>query len=161
MKKTASFCINKNWTHMSSSNINCLLLQLYKIFFYFSAAELFKSLLRTQKYHVPKHYKTIGLVLSNDEYIIFFDINSKNFRNFFRIVEFGDKRGLEYAMDKLDDTELDGRRIKLIEEKPRGGGSRGREASRSRSRSKTRSRSRSRSRSKSRSRSRSRSASRD
>jgi len=77
------------------------------------------------------------------------------------IVEFGDKRGLEYAMDKLDDTELDGRRIKLIEEKPRGGGSRGREASRSRSRSKTRSRSRSRSRSKSRSRSRSRSASRD
>ena len=37
-----------------------------------------------------------------------------------RIVEFGDNRWLEYAMDKLDDTELDGRRIKLIEEKPRG-----------------------------------------
>merc|ERR1712226_1838673 len=67
------------------------------------------------------------------------------------IVEFGDKRGLEYAMDKLDNTELDGRRIKLIEEKPRGG--RGRDESRSKSRS--------RSRSKSHSRSRSRSASRD
>ena len=37
-----------------------------------------------------------------------------------RIVEFGDNRWLEYAMDKLDDTQLDGRRIKLIEEKPRG-----------------------------------------
>ena len=37
-----------------------------------------------------------------------------------RIVEFGDNRWLEYAMDKLDDTELYGRRIKLIEEKPRG-----------------------------------------
>ena len=37
-----------------------------------------------------------------------------------RIVEFGDNRWLEYAMDKLDDTELDGWRIKLIEEKPRG-----------------------------------------
>ena len=37
-----------------------------------------------------------------------------------RIVEFGDNRWLEYAMDKLDDTELDGRRIKFIEEKPRG-----------------------------------------
>ena len=87
---------------------------------------------------------------SNKDYI---------FKNDFRIVEFGDKRGLEYAMDKLDNTELDGRRIKLIEEKPRGG--RGRDESRSKSRSKTRSRSRSRSRSKSRSRSRSRSASRD
>jgi len=72
------------------------------------------------------------------------------------IVEFGDRRGLEYAMDKLDNTELDGRRIKLIEEKRGGGGgSRGRSASRSKSRSRSRSRS-----SRSRSRSRSRSASR-
>merc|ERR1711862_247845 len=40
------------------------------------------------------------------------------------IVEFGDRRGLEYAMDKLDNTELDGRKIRLIEE-GRGGGSGG------------------------------------
>jgi len=74
------------------------------------------------------------------------------------IVEFGDRRGLEYALDKLDDTELDGRRIKLISERGggsggRGGGgsSRGRSASRSRSRSRSKSKSRSRSRSRSRS----------
>jgi len=55
------------------------------------------------------------------------------------IVEFGDRRGLEYAMDKLDNTELDGRRIKLIEEKRGGGGGgRGRSASRSKSRSRSR-----------------------
>lgn len=32
------------------------------------------------------------------------------------IVEFGSRTDMEYALDKLDDTELDGRRIKLIEE---------------------------------------------
>merc|ERR1712223_336889 len=63
------------------------------------------------------------------------------------VVEFACKADLKNAMDKLDGTELNGRRIKLVEE------SRGR--SRSRSRSKSRSRSRNRSRSKSRSRSRS------
>ena len=44
---------------------------------------------------------------------------------------------MEYALDKLDGEELDGRRIRLVEE---GGGRRSR--SRSRSRSRTRSRSR-------------------
>jgi len=71
------------------------------------------------------------------------------------VVEFADRDGMEYALRKLDDTELDGRRIKLTEE----GGGRGRSRSRSRSRSGGR-RSRSRSRSterRKRSRSRSRS----
>ena len=52
----------------------------------------------------------------------------------FRIVEFAERRGMEYALDKLDDTELDGRRIKLIEE----GKARGRSRSYSRSRSRSR-----------------------
>jgi len=92
------------------------------------------------------------------------------------IVEFGDKRGLEYAMKNLDDTELDGKRIKLVpqgggfgdrdrgddrERRGSGGGARRRSASRSRSRSRSKSRSKSRSRSpaerKARSRSRSKS----
>ena len=48
------------------------------------------------------------------------------------IVEFGDRRGMEYALDKLDDTDLDGRRIRLIEEnRSSGGGGRGRSRSRS------------------------------
>jgi len=32
------------------------------------------------------------------------------------VVEFGSQSDMEYALDKLDDAELDGRRIKLIEE---------------------------------------------
>lgn len=32
------------------------------------------------------------------------------------VVEFADREGMEYALRKLDDTELDGRRIKLVEE---------------------------------------------
>ena len=65
------------------------------------------------------------------------------------IVEFGSKDDMDYALDKLDDAELDGKRIRLIEEKRRS-------PSRSRSRSRRRrSRTRSKSRSKSRSRSRS------
>ena len=48
------------------------------------------------------------------------------------------RRDMEYALDKLDGEELDGRRIRLVEE----GGSGRRSRSRSRSRSKTRSRSR-------------------
>ncbi len=65
------------------------------------------------------------------------------------IVEFGSKDDMDYALDKLDDSELDGKRIRLNEEKRRS-------ASRSRSRSRRRrSRTRSKSRSKSRSRSRS------
>ncbi len=51
----------------------------------------------------------------------------------FRIVEFGDRRAMEYALDKLDDTDLDGRRIKLVEEKSsKNGRSRSRSDSRSR-----------------------------
>ena len=41
---------------------------------------------------------------------------------------------MEYALDKLDDTELNGRRIRLVEESKLLGGS-GRSRSRSRSRS--------------------------
>ena len=52
------------------------------------------------------------------------------------IVEFADRRGLDYALDNKHDLELDGKRLKIKEE-------RGRD-SRSRSRSKSRSRSRSR-----------------
>merc|ERR1712083_780174 len=64
------------------------------------------------------------------------------------VVEFACKGDLKNAMDKLDGSELNGRRIKLIEE------SRGRSRSRSpRSRSKSRSRSRKRSPSRSRSKS--------
>merc|ERR1712083_490639 len=55
------------------------------------------------------------------------------------VVEFACKADLKNAMDKLDGTELNGRRIKLVEE------SRGRSRSRSRNRSRSKSRSRSRS----------------
>jgi len=76
--------------------------------------------------------------------------NAHNQRPGEGVVEFGKKDDLEYALDKLDNEEIDGKRIRLVEEKRRSG-------SRSRSRSRGRrspSRSRSR-RSKSRSRSRS------
>merc|ERR1712172_376358 len=56
------------------------------------------------------------------------------------IVEFGSRRDMEYALDKLDGEELDGRRTRLVEE----GGNKSRSRSRSRKRSRTRSRSRSR-----------------
>merc|ERR1719461_1424734 len=98
------------------------------------------------------------------------------------IVEFASRRDMERAIDKFDDYELNGRRIKLIENKSSHGRSRtrsksrrsGSKSSRSRSRSgsakktkddrdrsksKSRSKERSKSRSKSRSRSRSRSKS--
>lgn len=79
------------------------------------------------------------------------------------VVEFASYSDMKNAIDKLDDTELNGRRIRLIEDKS-SGRSRRRSASyssrsRSRSRSAKRSRSRSRSRRSSRSRSRSRSPS--
>ncbi|KAL3243252.1 hypothetical protein MRX96_020646 [Rhipicephalus microplus] len=84
------------------------------------------------------------------------------------VVEFATYSDMKNALDKLDNTDLSGRRIRLIEEKRRSK-SRSRSRSRSRrrrspSRSRSRSRRRSRSRSpvkrRSRSRSRSRSASR-
>jgi len=66
------------------------------------------------------------------------------------VVEFASRRDMERALDKFDDYDLNGRRIKLIEER-RGGGKK----SRSRSRSSRSKRSKSRSKSKSRSRSKS------
>jgi len=79
--------------------------------------------------------------------------NTHHIRSGEGVVEFGSRSDMHYALDKLDGTELDGRRIKLVEE-GRGRG-RSRDKSRSRSRS-SRSDSRSRSRSRRR-RSRSRS----
>lgn len=73
------------------------------------------------------------------------------------IVEFATHSDMKNAIDKLDDTEMNGRRIRLVEERPR---SRKRSRSRSHSRGR-RSRSRSRSRRNSPSRSRSRSRGRD
>jgi len=76
------------------------------------------------------------------------------------VVEFASYSDMKNAIDKLDDTELNGRRIRLIEDRRRGGRRSRSSSSRSRSRSRSRRRSRSRSRSKdggSKSRSRSRS----
>ena len=52
--------------------------------------------------------------------------------SFSRLVEFAERRGMEYALEKLDDTELNGRRLKLVEESKMFGGGRGRSRSRSR-----------------------------
>lgn len=70
------------------------------------------------------------------------------------LIEFADRSSMEYAMDELDNTKLDGRRIELEEERRSRSRSRSRNRNaRSRSRSSRRyERSRSRSRSKSRSR---------
>ena len=38
------------------------------------------------------------------------------------IVEFADRRGLDYALDHRDELELDGRRLKVKEERRGGGG---------------------------------------
>ncbi|XDB51763.1 hypothetical protein AB1E18_005315 [Capra hircus] len=81
------------------------------------------------------------------------------------VIEFRSYSDMKRALDKLDGTEINGRNIRLIEDKPRtshrrsysGSRSRSRSRRRSRSRSRRSSRSRSRSISKSRSRSRSRS----
>ncbi|XP_015127389.2 serine-arginine protein 55 isoform X2 [Diachasma alloeum] len=75
------------------------------------------------------------------------------------VVEFATYSDLKNAIDKLDDTELNGRRIRLVEDKRRGRRSRS-SSSRSRSRSRSHSRRRSRSRSRRSSRSRSRRSSR-
>jgi len=76
------------------------------------------------------------------------------------VVEFASYSDLKTAIEKLDNTELNGRRIKLVEDKDARRGSRRRSRSRSSSRSRSRSRSRRRSRSRSRSRSGSKSRSR-
>jgi len=67
------------------------------------------------------------------------------------VVEFASYSDLKTAIEKLDNTELNGRRIKLVEDKDARRGSRRRSRSRSSSRSRSRSRSRRRSRSRSRS----------
>ena len=67
---------------------------------------------------------------------------------FYRVVEFASYSDMKAALDKLDDTDLNGRRVRLVEDRGRGRGSRkSRSSSRSRSRSRSRRRdSRSRSR---------------
>ncbi|KAM3839607.1 serine/arginine-rich splicing factor 6 isoform 1-T1 [Vipera latastei] len=85
------------------------------------------------------------------------------------VIEFRSYSDMKRALDKLDGTEINGRKIRLVEDKPRsshrrsysGSRSRSRSRRRSRSRSRRSSRSRSRSASKSRSRSKSRSQSKD
>ncbi|CAH1377530.1 hypothetical protein MTP99_018937 [Tenebrio molitor] len=76
------------------------------------------------------------------------------------VVEFASYSDMKNAIDKLDDTELNGRRIRLIEDRRRGSRRSRSSSSRSRSRSRSRRRSRSRS-SRSRSHRSSRSKSRD
>lgn len=76
------------------------------------------------------------------------------------VVEFATYTDMRNAYYKLDSAQLNGRKIRLIEDRPRHRRSRSRSSSRSRSRSCHQSRSRSRSASKSRSRSRSMSYSR-
>ena len=72
---------------------------------------------------------------------------------FYSVVEFASYSDLKTAIEKLDGTDLNGRRIKLVEDKSRSSRRRSRSRSSSRSRSRSRSRRRSRSRSKSGSRS--------
>jgi len=80
--------------------------------------------------------------------------NAHNQRPGEGVVEFGKQDDMDYAMDKLDGEEIDGKKIKLVEEK--GGHSQSRSRSRSRGGRRSRSRSRSKDRrSKSKSRSRS------
>lgn len=59
------------------------------------------------------------------------------------MVEFASYSDLKAAVEKLDDTELNGRRIRLVEDRGRGrsgggGGRRSKSSSRSRSRSRSR-----------------------
>ncbi|XDV52199.1 hypothetical protein PO909_020949 [Leuciscus waleckii] len=72
------------------------------------------------------------------------------------VIEFRSHSDMKRAIDKLDGTDINGRKIRLVEDKPR---SRSRRRSRSRSRRSSQSHSRSRSRSRSRSKRRSRSRS--
>merc|ERR1711976_1063960 len=67
--------------------------------------------------------------------IIYSTVNRVNSRE--GLVEFKHREDMERAIDELDDSKLDGRRIKLVQEK----GSESRSASRSRSRSNRRRRS--------------------
>jgi len=76
------------------------------------------------------------------------------------VVDFATYDDMKRAIDKMDDTELNGRRIKLVPDKSYSSKSRSRSRSRGRSRSRSHSRGRSRSRSRSARRSKSRSRSR-
>ncbi|XP_063428559.1 serine/arginine-rich splicing factor 6-like isoform X4 [Mytilus trossulus] len=73
------------------------------------------------------------------------------------VVEFSSYSDMKAALDKLDNTEINGRKIKLVEDRPKSSSRSSRRRSRSPSRSRSRSRGR-RSRSASRSRSRSKSS---
>ncbi|XP_063428552.1 serine/arginine-rich splicing factor 5-like isoform X1 [Mytilus trossulus] len=73
------------------------------------------------------------------------------------VVEFSSYSDMKAALDKLDNTEINGRKIKLVEDRPKSSSRSSRRRSPSRSRSRSRSRGR-RSRSASRSRSRSKSS---
>jgi len=70
--------------------------------------------------------------------------NTHHIRSGEGIVEFGTRSDMEYALDKLDGSELDGRRIKLFEESKKGSPSRSRSRDRSRDKSRDRSRERDR-----------------
>jgi hypothetical protein len=61
-------------------------------------------------------------------------ISNALLKHLYRLVEFADRRGMEYALDKLDNTELDGRKIRITEEGRGGGGGGGGRRSYSRSR---------------------------
>lgn len=75
--------------------------------------------------------------------------NINPFHSYSSVVEFASLSDMKTAIEKLDDTELNGRRVRLVEDRRSGGRSGGRGRSRSSSRS-SRSRSRSRSRRRSR-----------
>jgi len=61
--------------------------------------------------------------------------NTHNIRSGEGMVEFGAKSDMEYALDKLDGTELNGRKIRLIDDSKERGRSRSCSRSKSRSRS--------------------------
>ena len=45
---------------------------------------------------------------------------------YFSVVEFTNSSDMKYAMEKLDGTEINGKKIKLCEDRARGGGGGGR-----------------------------------
>jgi len=87
--------------------------------------------------------------------------NTHHIRSGEGIVEFGARSDMEYALDKLDGSELDGRRIKLFEENDKKSTSRSRSREKSRDKSRDRSREKDRSRDKDRRDNRSRDRSRE
>lgn len=68
----------------------------------------------------------------------------RSYHDVFRVVEFASSADMRTAIEKLDDTDLSGRRIRLVEDKRRNGGGSRRRSRSSSSRSRSRSRRRSR-----------------